>query len=49
MTIITAGKPYKKQDSLINGKYIGIRFIIKETDVAVTLSNIECFINKYRE
>lgn len=49
VNIITAGKPYKKQDSLINGKYIGIRFIIKETDVAVTLSNIECFINKYRE
>lgn len=49
VNIVTAGKPYKKQDSLINGKYIGIRFIIKETDVAVTLSNIECFINKYRE
>lgn len=47
--LITSGKPYKKQNSLINGKYIGIRFIIKETDVAVTLSNIECFITKYRE
>ena len=47
--LITSGKPYKKQDSLINGKYIGIRFIIKETDVAVTLNNIECFITKYRE
>lgn len=46
---ITAGKPYKIYDSLINGKYIGIRFIIHDTTSKVNLSNIECYINKYRE
>ena len=34
---------------LINGKYIGIRFIIHETNSKVSLSNIECYVNKYRE
>ena len=40
---------YNRRDSLINGKYIGIRFIIHQTDAKVTLSNVECYINKYRE
>lgn len=46
---ITISKNYKASDSLINGKYIGIRFIIHETNSKVSLSNIECYVNKYRE
>lgn len=46
---ITELTRYNRRDSLINGKYIGIRFIIHQTDAKVTLSNVECYINKYRE
>lgn len=45
---IVLGKRYNSRDSLINGKYIGIRFIIHETDSKVLLNTIECYINKYR-
>ena len=46
---ITELTRYNRRDSLINGKYIGIRFIIHQTDAKVILSNVECYINKYRE
>lgn len=45
---IVLGKRYSSRDSLINGKYIGIRFIIHETKAKVLLNSIECYINKYR-
>lgn len=46
---IVSGEPYKRTDALINGKYIGIRFIFHNTENQINLSNVECYVNKYRE
>ena len=46
---IVAGELYKRTDSLICGKYIGIRFIFHNTENQINLSNVECYVNKYRE
>lgn len=47
--LIISDKEYSNANSLINGKFITVRFIINQTDSKVLLSNIELFVNKYRE
>lgn len=40
---------YTKHDTLIVGKYIGIRIMFLVKDAKTTISDIECYVNKYRE
>lgn len=47
--LVLSDKEYSKRDSLINGKFITVRFIINQTKDKVLLSNIELYVNKYRE
>lgn len=40
-------EPFKS--NLINGKYLGVRFVINDGTAKIEIKKIECYINKYRE
>ena len=40
-------EPFKS--NLINGKYLGVRFIINDGTAKIEIKKIECYVNKYRE
>lgn len=40
-------EPFKS--NLINGKYLGVRFVINDGTAKIEIKKIECYVNKYRE
>lgn len=40
-------EPFKS--NLINGKYLGVRFVINDGSARIEIKKIECYVNKYRE
>lgn len=40
-------EPFKS--NLINGKYLGARFVINDGTAKIEIKKIECYVNKYRE